>query len=121
MTGDEVAASGNFADKIGTLASKPADEEKGCGRVVLLQQIEECRSHGGIGTIVEGDGEIERRGSAADRWTEKLRARLDSTIGNEAGGSSKRRRSGDEPGIHRAILACAEAAAQWHGGQGRQR
>ena len=60
MVADDVAAGSGFAEEFGMLADVLADDKESRTRFVAVEKIEEFGSHGGIGAIVEGDGELAR-------------------------------------------------------------
>ena len=97
---DGMAARGNFADEIGTGASPTADQEKSGAGAVAFEQGEQLRRDGGIGAVVEGEGEGRRPRRAADRGTKELRrgGERRPSRGASAGGSDGG--NCDGPGIH---------------------
>ena len=83
MIAQDVAAGGDFFDEGGTLTGKFSHDEEGGFGVVASEKIEESRSDGGIGAVIEGERELACCRGLADGGTEELGASIDGCVGSK--------------------------------------
>ena len=72
VVADEVATLLDAADEVGDDLGVAADEEEGCADVVLGEVVEELGGPGGVGAVVEGEGELAGAHRGAKRGAEQL-------------------------------------------------
>lgn len=104
MVRDQVAAVGNLRKQCTALARKSSNHEESSRGLVAIEKLEQLRSNFGIGTIVEGDGQLARGICPPHRGAKQLGARIDGAVSRD-GGRRHCHWRGDEPWIHRAIVA----------------
>src|SRR6266571_371304 len=74
-----MASGYRFLHQGGAFSNESANQEKSGLRVIAVQQIQQLWGDRRIWPVIESDGQLAWRMGAADRWSEKLRARVDST------------------------------------------
>src|ERR1035441_5177946 len=84
VVADEVTGGGNLADKRGLGLGAAADEKEGGANVAAGKKVEEARGPGGIGTVVEGEGEFAGTRRGDERGPEELRGGPQGDIGTAA-------------------------------------
>src|SRR5450432_2818452 len=109
VVADDMAAIVDFENQLGVLLCVSADEEEAGRDVESREQVEQLWRDGGIGTVVEGDGQFARRVSAGDRFAEQLRARMYRAVGGDSRRSKQRGGRGNQAGAHDFILARSSA------------
>ncbi len=118
VVADEVAALLDAANEIGDDLGVAADEEEGCADAVLGEVVEELRGPGGVGSVVEGKGEIAGALGSAERGAEEGGRRPHGGVGvsaeGEAGGG-KRAEAGDQAGLKRREHVCLQCAVRRDG------
>src|SRR5271167_249456 len=77
----------NFFHQAGAFTDKFANDEEGGLGVVACEEVEELRSDGGIGAVIESEREFTGRVCLTKGGAEQLRARIDSGVGSECGGA----------------------------------
>ena len=95
VVAEGVAGGGDGAGESGLGADVAADEEEGGADVVAGEEIEEVRGDGGVGAVVEGEGELGGKGWGDEGGAGKLGAGRKGGIGGEAGGGCHGGRDGE--------------------------
>jgi hypothetical protein len=87
---DNVAGGGDLAGDLGMLGDVAADQEKRGADLVPIEDIEQARGPGIVGTIVEGEGQLPRAMVGADEGSpEELGARSHGVVaGGRQGGKT---------------------------------
>jgi len=98
---DEVAASCDFFGEGRGLTNILANQKKSGFGAMAVEEIQKLGSDGGVGAIVEGDGELAGLAGLENGVTEELRTRVNCPVGGHARETDRGGRSGDEPGSHR--------------------
>ena len=105
MVADGMAGGGDLADEAGISLGAAANEEECGADIAAGEKLEEARGPGGVGAVVEGEGELAGARRGDERGAEELR-------GGPAGGVGEAAGSQTEPG------RCAEASVEFHGDRG---
>src|SRR5690242_3811556 len=107
MIGDEMAAGGDFADKVRAFAGEAADEKK-CGAGTMnIEQVEEPWSDGRIRTVIEGQGEFCAACGAAYRAAEELGTRENGAVDSSRHGSAQGGGTANQPGSRAHLIRAA--------------
>jgi hypothetical protein len=111
VVADEVAGVGDLANELRIGLSAAAYEKEGGADVAAGEQIEQARRPGGVGAVVEGEGEFAGARRSDERGTEELG-------GGPEGGIGKAGKSYCHGGDH-VVFQCDASRAERARGKAR--